>query len=383
MPVGSFQWGGGLSGGLNPDNRAGGSLTGPGPASQPSNTWGPPISPSFQSPTNQPLNPNIGKWAMDSARTVSNQLAQQAVGPSNSLAGARSILDTFYGPQSQLLNDTLARQQAQLGQVGVQADYSSDLLRRDADLSQRGLDLDKKAVGLDSKTLAIDKALTSGQLANLDRLVGILGKQYGLEGESYATILNQLGIDEAKLKDMAKRQTFDLRSNLTARGAFNTEANKRGTGRINRDLIYGLGGINNQRRSADIQHRGNVLGLDEKGIGLDNQRLGLNARLANIGVDSEKLGLALERIGLSEEGLANQLQDGLHQIGLDAQISIDSLLDAIGGTNVQQAELARTILEQVIGYSGLPPEVLAELMAGLGLSGKTPTAPPGGVGGNL
>lgn len=392
MPTGSFFGDPGLT-----SRDTGGSLTGSGPASQPKSSgpaplggqtlsMGPQTTPNYgygAQPTSasSPLNPNIGKWAMSA---LTNQLQQQQVGPSatspyqSNLPGARSILDAFYGPQQTLLDQTLARQQSQLGQVGVNADYQSGLLRRDTDLAQRGLDVDRKAVGLDREALGIDAKLTSGQLANLDRLTAILGKQYGLQGEALKNQLAQLGIDEAKLRDMAKRQTFDLRSNLTARGAFSTIANERGTGRINRDLMYGLGGINNQRTAADIAHRGNVLGLDEKGIGYDNQRLGLNARLANIGVDTGRLGLALERIGLSEEGLANSLTDGLAAIGLDAQTSLGNLLDAIGGTNVQQAELARTILESVIGYAGLPPDVLAALMEGLGIKSGGSTAAPTG-----
>lgn len=355
----------------------------------PGDTWGAPIAPGYQggqgstAPGFSALNPNIGRWAVNAARTQlspSNQIAQQQVGP-NPLSGARSILDSFYGPQSTLLGQTLARQQDQLGLVGVNADYDRGALQRDAALDQRGLDLQHANVGLDRESLGVDANLTKGQLANLDKLRAILGKRYGLAGEDLDVQLAQLGIDENKLRDMAKRYTFDLRSNLTARGAFSTVANERGSGRIDRDLQYGLGGIENQRKSADINYRGTILGLDEQGIGYDNQGLALNARLANIGIDNKRLDNALTKIGLDEEALGNALTDGLRNIGLGEFTTINGLLDAIGGTNVQQAELARTIFEQLLQYSSLPPEVLAALMEGLGVGEHITTAPTGSAGG--
>ena len=363
----------------------GGSLTGPGPSSQPksntmsADTWGPPISPGYQGGQGSPVSftsgqgigrptPNVASWLQQAGAatrsTASSMLAQQAVGgtPSTtSLAAPTALANAFYGPQSTLLDQQLARQYDQLGMIQPDIDYRTGALQRDTALAREGLDIDRARVGVDTK-------LTTGQQANLDRLRAILGKQYGLQGEALDNTLAQLGIDEAKLRDMAKRQTFDLRSNLTARGAFSTIANERGTGRINRDLVYGLGGINNQRTAADIAHRGNILGLDEKGIGYDNQELGLQARLANNGLD-------LQQIGLNEEKLTNSLNDGLRQIGLEGMVSINGLLDAIGGTNAQQAQLATTILGQILGYAELPPDALAQLAAAMGLN-ITPGARP-------
>ncbi len=386
MPVGTWF---GQSGGGSRDREGNyaGSLTGPGPTSQPrassrladqANTWGPPISPGYQGGQGSPsagLNPNIGSWALGAAKTASNQLAQQAVGPQpsasslNPFTGARSLLETNAGPQTELIGNMLARQLSGMGEVPVRADYNAGLLTRDTDLARRGFGLDRANVGLDRASLGVDTNLTKGQLANLDRLRGILGKQYGLEGEALTNQLAQLGIDEAKLKDMAKRQTFDLRSNLTARGAFNTVANDRGTGRINRDLIYGLGGINNQRTAADIQHRGNVLGLDEKGIGYDNQGLNLRARLANNGIDSSRLDNTLARIGLSEEQVTNQLTDGLANIGFEGEAAVNGFLDSIQGILVGVDADQRTgILNSLVQLTGIPAEVLSEML-GVPVSG--------------
>ena len=380
----SSELGGGGGGGSTWANRGSGSLTGPGPTSQPKSSW-PTGSDGASTGFSEGLDardrtvaqmsgqgigrptPNVASWLQQAGAATrsaaSSMLAQQAVGgiPSpTSLLAPTALANAFYGPQQTLLDQQLARQYDQLGMIQPDIDYRKGALQRDTDLAREGLDIDRARVGVDTK-------LTTGQQANLDRLRAILGKQYGLQGEALDNTLAQLGIDEAKLRDMAKRQTFDLRSNLTARGAFSTIANERGTGRIDRDLVYGLGGINNQRTAADIANRGNLLGLDEKGIGYDNQELGLQARLANNGLD-------LQQIGLNEEKLTNSLNDGLRQIGLEGMVSINGLLDAIGGTNAQQAQLATTILGQILGYADLPPETLAQLAAAMGISlDTTPT----------
>jgi hypothetical protein len=104
--------------------------------------------------------------------------------------------------------------------------------------------------------------------------------------------------------------------------------------------------------------------LDEKGISYDNQALALNNKLANIGLDGE-------RLGIKGEQLNNALADGLYNIGLGEYTSVNGLLDAMAGTNQQQAQLATTIFQQLIGMSGLPPDVIAAINAAL----KPPATP--------
>lgn len=278
-----------------------------------------------------------------------SQYPNSIYGPLSPASMANQLANTMYGPQQQILADQLARQQSQLGMVGMDADYKTNALYRDNDLA-------KQLLGLDKQGLGIDQGLTKTQLANLEKLRGILGQQRDLAGDTKT-------LNTAEAKDIAQRKTFDLRSALTARGAYNTVANERGSGRINRDLLYQLGGINDQ-------YRGTMMGLDEKGIGYDNQQAQLNARLANIGLD-------YQRLGISEQQLANSLSDGLQQIGLSSQTSINALMDAMSGTNMQSAQLAGTILNEIINLSGLPPDVIANLQAAMGTSQYTATMPQG------
>jgi hypothetical protein len=281
--------------------------------------------------------------------------------PLTGLGGLTSLAQSMYGPQQQILADQLARQQDQLGLIGLDVDYKTDALHRDTALS-------KQLLGLDRQSLGLERGLVGGQLGNLSRLRDILAQRRGIAGEVKGNTLGGLKIDETVARDMAGRKTFDLRSDLTARGAFNTVANDRGTGRIQRDLNYELGKIGLARDAADITYRNTLLGLNEQGISYDNQELGLRNKLANIGLDSQ-------RLGIQEQQLENALADGLHNIGMGGMVSINGLLDAIGGTNTQQAALATEILNAVIGYSSLPPDVIAQITKALGGSAPTGSHP--------
>ena len=374
--------------GLTPDSRMGGSITGPGQGSQPKSSsgslgndyyfgssgssWpiegggtGQPTKPPSYMDVRVPAgtmptvsNPNIGFDAT---------IPRSAYGTAG-LGGAQSIVDGMYGPQQQILQDQLARQRSQLGMIGVEADYQSANAQRDYSLALQGLGLDRQALGVES-------GLNKTQLANLGKLRGILTKQYGLQGEVLANQMAGFAISEKDMKDQAGRKQWDLRSDLTQRGAFNTVANERGTGRINRDLATGLAGLNVDRTGASLSYRNNVLGLDEKGIGYDNQQAGLQARLSGIGID-------FSRLGLSEQQLANSLQDGLHQIGLNGQLSLNSLLDAIGGTNVQQSQVASTMVQYLLSLGNYTPQQLALLYPALGIKTGGGSNPVGGGGAN-
>lgn len=390
MPTGPFpalddtRFGGAGGGGTS-----GGSLTGTGAPSQ-RPTLSPGSAPWSNGPTPPAPNWTTAPWSSNSSnpssptnpttsRGLFGALSQGGYGAISSffggsqssptsttvnpLSGVTQLVNTLYGPQQTILDQQLARQYDQLGLINQDADYRSDALTRDNALAQQLLGLDRQGLGNDA-------SLIQGQMGNLERLRGILGQQRGLTHEQLQNQLAQLGIDEEKVRDLSSRELFDLRSQLTARGAYNTVANERGTGRINRDLDYALRTIGNQRGAADINFRNALLGLDEKGIGYDNQALGLNNRLSAIGLD-------MSRLGISEQQLANSLEDGLYQIGLESVVSVNGLLDAIGSTNAQQAQLAADILSQTLSYANLPPDVLAQIRAALGITPQAP-APPGG-----
>lgn len=350
MPTGSF------GRGVEPySDRTG--MTGTGPASQPTTTtrwdaapgtggstttrWGPAPGSAEASPSGGTFYGPAGGGTAATNRDYGSTRGMPGYGGTNPLAGAQSLADIMYGPQSQLLADQLARQQDQLAMVGLDTKHQTSVLNRDNALAMQSLGLDRESLGLES-------GLISGQKGNLAKLRDILGSQRGL-------VTEQKGLDTDKSKDLASRAQWDLRSDLTQRGAFNTVANERGTGRINRDLDYQLRGI-------DQTFRNQMLGLDEKSIGYDNQLLSLNNRLAGIGLDAK-------RLNISEQQLNNALADGIYNAGLSGQTTINGLMDMITGTNAQQAQLATTVLGAVLQYSNLPPDVLAAINKALGVPG--------------
>lgn len=282
------------------------------------------------------FNPNGGNPYSGGSQLAATSMAQQ-------------LAQGLFGPQQILLDQQLARQQQQLGMVGLDTQHQQDVLRRDNTLANQLLGLDRQGLGL-------ERTLAQGQLGNLGKLRGILDQRRGIAGEVKGNTLTGLQIDEDKARDMASRQTWDLRSDLTQRGAFNTVANERGTGRIDRDLGYNLRGIENQRAASDITYRNTLLGLNEQGISYDNQQLALNNKLANIGLD-------YKRLDISQEQLQNSLADGLYNTGLAGMVNINQILDAMGSTNQQQAGLAGEIFNAVLQYSNLPPNVVAQWMS--------------------
>ena len=280
-----------------------------------------------------------------------------SVGPANAGQLLNSTVNSYYGPQSQIMADQFADLKAQLQDpvfgIGAQAAQATGSAYAQYNNSMAGIGLDREGIG-------IGQGLNKTQQANLAKLRGILSKQYGIQGEQLANQLGGLKINETDLRDQSGRKQWDLRSDLTARGAFNTVANERGTGRINRDLATGLAGIDNQRSAADIAYRGNILGLDEKGIGYDNQQASLSAQLSNYGLD-------MRRLSISEDQLNQSLQDGLYKIGLGGIMSLNNLMEAFGGANGQYAQVSDTILQQVLSLSNVPlpdqQQVLAAMRA--------------------
>lgn len=270
-----------------------------------------------------PVNPQTG-----------SAMSGSVVGTS-SYDALTGIANTLYGPSQQLLNQQLGYQQSQIGLVNQGSALDSKTLRDNAGNAQAKLNL--------------ERGLVNGQIGNLDKLKALLG-------EVKANQLGKIGLSEAQAKDMAKRNIWDLQSQLTSRGAYNTIANERGTGRINNDLTNQLAQYGMDRQAADISYRQGMVGYDNQGLQLRN-------RLAGIGLDADNV--------------ANQLENGLAKIGLQGQVSINQIMQAMNGTNQQQANVASQILGWVMSNANLPPDVQNALKAYLtGGGGAQQTVPP-------
>lgn len=355
--VGTYQsWvsgGGGSGDGSGGGGGSGGRLTGPGAASQPrpqgysdpSQVGGAADWRSQQAmgtapvggPPSAPLSAprSMGSWMTNGIQTQMGGGSQSpAYAPYSTMAG-QAMAQAQFGPQQLIAGLSQDQLQSQLGGANAMLSFQQGAMNRNAALDREGLGLQREGVGVDRN---------------------LINQQIGLQGEQYANQLRQLGVDEATVRDMAERHIFDLRSNLTSRGAFNTIANERGTGRIERDLGYQIAGIGNQRTGASISNRGALAGL--------------NASLSNLGIKAKQ-------IGLSERQLDNALSDGLAKLGMDSEATINQIQAAIDSGDIGQAQLGQQIIMQAITnsqvFAGMTPAQQQQVMAALGLS---PTAAP-------
>lgn len=346
MPVGGFFSNGGYSGSTGGSRSPGGGSGGGGSSS--GNSWSMPewSSPQQQpSPNPSPLQPGHQPFKLGGADPSQYpdlykvfQVQQQQSEQDRSYQLANQIVNAQTGPQDLMLEDTLARQQLQLGMTETNVEYQKMAARRDADLARRKLEL--------------ERGLANGQLGNIEKLRALAGEQLANQKADFEQ-------QRVKAKDSAGRNQWDLRSQLTSRGAFSTIANERGTGRINRDLAYSLSAIDNATNAADIAYR-------QGQVGYDNQALQLRNRLAGIGLDAE--------------GVANALESGLEQIGLGGLMSINQLLDAMNGTHSQRAALAGQVVQQAAALAGLPPGTLETILSSAGMGGGGGSAYLGGTG---
>ena len=178
----------------------------------------------------------------------------------------RKKAETYYGPQQVMTEQAREINATRLGLLNFDTEYQQMALKRDAALQGRKQEL--------------ERGLANGQLGNIEKL-------RALAKEQLANQQTDLSQQRVKVKDMAKRSQWDLRSDLTKRGAFNTVANERGTGRINRDEAYSIQSLNNQGTQANISYM-------QGQVGYDNQALQLQNRLAGLGLDGEATAHALE-----------------------------------------------------------------------------------------
>lgn len=292
--AGSLGGGGGLSGGMQPGtimpaSLGGGGLSGlPMPPGTTFNNQG---SPQFsQLPSGSP----------EQAALI-NQI--QAPSPMDQILG---IYGSYYGPQTQALqsqgNSLNERQQAQ----GQYYSQSSDAAQRDYQ-AKLGL------LGIDQRGNAIDQA-------SISKLLGLYGQQTG----QYRSLYDA---QNAQARAQGAQQTFDLNSKTTAQGGWGSEGQRTGLGTIDTLMNQAINANESQFSIAKNQND------------ISTERLqAQKASLANIAGS----------YGLKADQLKASLDGGLAKLGLDNIMNSGQLADMITSNDVQQATLARTIIDQAL-----------------------------------
>lgn len=212
----------------------------------------------------------------------------------------------YYAPQQQALqsqgdslNDRLAAQQL----YNIQ---STDAAQRQYQ-SQLGL------LGVDQRGNAIDQQ-------RIGNLLGLYGTQTGLYRNLYDA-------QNAQARAQAAQQTFGANSTATAKGAWGSVAQKQNLGTI-QELM-------NQAINANEAQFG--IAKNQNDISVER----LNAQKAN-------LANVAGSYGMKADSLKASLDAGLAKLGLDNIMSSGQLADMITSNDVQQATLARTIIDQAL-----------------------------------
>lgn len=237
--------------------------------------------------------------------------------------------DFFTGlnsPQMTLLDQQRQRQQDRYGLALANQGLNSGFLNRGFGNDLAALGLQREQIGLDRKDIAAE--------------LSAIAKYRGLANELLGSQMRGFAVDEGEAKQRAGRNRFDLRSNLTARGAFLTPALGRGDQRISEDLWNAVLRINEGRTQAGIGNRREMTGLDLQESRARNRAAGLDIATRRLGIDEDQL-----RLGL-EQGLAN--------LGLGTLADINSIFEALGSTDQQRAALAAQILQGAMSMSGVP-----------------------------
>lgn len=167
--------------------------------------------------------------------------------------------------------------------------------------------------------------------------------------------LRSLGLDMDRLNLTARRDTRLVKSDATARGAWNAPGLGRNLQEINEALFNSAGQVNIQREGVNTR-------ANEQVASAADQRAMLQREASSYGLRAEQLDA--------------QLQAGLARLNLDQSISVLDVMQMVNSGNTDLANLGRSILDQSINtlYQGTQQGTLPDLIAMLGGGAGRPGA---------
>lgn len=265
-----------------------------------------------------PGGPSLGSGA-GAATPVSRPANGQIYGSADSMASRfgggsarNSIMNqimSMFGPDQAGLRNQGQGIMDQIGLTQQRTGTNADFLRQNY-----GLDL--RSLGLDQASLGIDR-----QGANR-------AYQSTFEQERIA---RALAANQAKaLGQQYTEGTQSAQSEATAAGAFSAPGIRTGM----KNLFANLG-----------------IGVQKNDLGLQSDLLGIRNTRASAQDQQRQLDVQSQRLGLNRDQLSAQLQQGLTNNGLDGLMSVNDLMGALSSNNMQQAAIARQILDQLLGFS--------------------------------
>ena len=263
---------------------------------------------------------------------------------------AQMYAESIYAP------DQLALQQQAL-QLGREQEYQSALNA----LNQQGLYSTFNSqignLGLQEAGLGLDRQdLTSAR--------GMLGLDREGLGVSRDYINQMMGVRD---RDQASRQQALEQGLATDQQNTEIEYSSRGgwfTPKHRMDLAdnyaTAIRDMSDSARMREEQQYG--FDRDLANIGLDDRRIDYKFR--DLDTANQRLDLTAKKLGMDRADYETALNQGLAQLGLDGQYNAQTLADAMGTNNAQQAAMIQQIMQYAAMLSGNP--TLMAMIAGQG-----------------
>lgn len=235
-----------------------------------------------------------------------------------------NTINTQYGPEIQGFKNTNDRLNALLPFQQTQYQNDQGNLRTNTALDLRGLDVDRAELG-------INRGSNQRDAAYYDKLLALMPQYRGL---SKSELDNTIAQAQAK----AQTEQRGINSDYTSRGAFLAPFRRMDISDSEKARLAA-------EQSANIGYQRDQLGLTEKELGLGRSRSGVDD-------ENQKLDLAAQRIGISADKLRANLDQGLSQLGYSNFINVNDLLSKIDSNNLQQSQLARQIMSEILAAGG-------------------------------
>ncbi len=281
---------------------------------------------------------------------VAGQASQQG-GPSGGTSPAQLQAQQMTAMFNELFGGLMGPSQGQQQmQNGIDLGQLANIGATDA-LGQQMLNQNfgnqQQLLGLQGSDLAIQQGGLARQEGALGRQQSLLPQLEAITQQGFGT--QQKGIDLSQWLatfNAGNQRTAQLGS-AAASGATNTPGNTQQLKNIQDMLGY-------QRREIGLQQEG--LGQTEKreGLSYGEQQAQLKDQQGALADQQKTLGNQAKRLGISQNQLNQQLSNGLAQLGLDKQVSLGQLAQAISDRQAGNFNQLGSVLDQVAQAAGLP-----------------------------
>lgn len=278
------------------------------------------------------------------------------------------------GQQQQDFRNALATYTAMNGpqMAAIQAQRDALLAQRGTANQSAGLRANDLRGGIEAQLAAIgvDRQAGLSDIQALDRQSVLLDQLLGLQNESFAnregSLNSELGflarnrdlslqgndISMRGLVQQAMQDRRGARSDATTRGAYATQGHNQVQGDINAGEQLGKDRLGVERQSILTSYDESTAKVQAelRQTYLDRQEAGLSHTEQKAAIEDRRKQLfyQAQKYGISEDELRRRLDNGLAQLELDRQTSVNQLLSALADNNARQAAAAQQVMQTAL-----------------------------------